>query len=140
MNRWRDEDEHKPMTLMEIGLIIGLALSLIALTVALLAFSQTRRQAVETDKLIQRLTREVAASSSGSVGMGQRLLAMEKRVQASADKKAEKIDYYNDDEFQPYSQAAQMFKMGMDAEEVARRCGLSRAEASLLEMMQKSSR
>jgi uncharacterized protein YoxC len=140
MNRWRDEDEHKPMTLMEIGLIIGLALSLIALTVALLAFSQTRRQAVETDKLIQRLTREVAASSSGSVGMGQRLLAMEKRLQASADKKAEKIDYYNDDEFQPYSQAAQMFKMGMDAEEVARRCGLSRAEASLLEMMQKSSR
>lgn len=128
------------MTLMEIGLIIGLALSLIALTVALLAFSQTRRQAVETDKLIQRLTREVAASSSGSVGMGQRLLAMEKRLQASADKKAEKIDYYNDDEFQPYSQAAQMFKMGMDAEEVARRCGLSRAEASLLEMMQKSSR
>lgn len=140
MDRWRDEDEHKPMTLMEIGLIIGLALSLIALTVALLAFSQTRRQAVETDKLIQRLTREVAASSSGSVGMGQRLLAMEKRLQASADKKAEKIDYYNDDEFQPYSQAAQMFKMGMDAEEVARRCGLSRAEASLLEMMQKSSR
>jgi uncharacterized protein YoxC len=140
MNRWCDEDEHKPMTLMEIGLIIGLALSLIALTVALLAFSQTRRQAVETDKLIQRLTREVAASSSGSVGMGQRLLAMEKRLQASADKKAGKIDYYNDDEFQPYSQAAQMFKLGMDAEEVARRCGLSRAEASLLEMMQKSSR
>src|SRR5690606_31338615 len=99
MNRWRDEDEHKPMTLMVIGWIIGLALSLSALTVALLAFSQTRRPAVETDKLIQRLTREVAAASSGSVGMGQRLLAMEKRVQASADKKAEKIDYYNDDEF-----------------------------------------
>ena len=128
------------MTLVEIGLIISLALSVIALVAALLAFVQMRGQAVETDKLIQRLTREVAASSSGSVGMGQRLLAMEKRLQASADKKAEKIDYYNDDEFQPYSQAAQMFKMGMDAEEVARRCGLSRAEASLLEMMQKSSR
>jgi hypothetical protein len=83
--------------------------------------------------------REVAASSSGSVGMGQRLLAMEKRLQSEA-KKPEKIDYYNDDEFQPYSQAAQMFKMGMDCDEVARRCGLSRAEASLLEMMQKSSR
>ncbi len=83
--------------------------------------------------------REVAASSSGSVGMGQRLLAMEKRLQANATKPAEKSDYYNDDEFQSYSQAAQMFKMGMDCDEVARRCGLSRAEASLLEMMQKSS-
>jgi hypothetical protein len=128
------------MTLLEIGLIICLVMSALALAVALFVFTRFRQQALDTEKLMQRLTREVAASSSGSVGMGQRLLAMEKRLQAADDKKAEKIDYYNDDEFQSYSQAAQMFKMGMDAEEVARRCGLSRAEASLLEMMQKSSR
>lgn len=128
------------MTLFEIGLIGCLVISVLALAIALIALKQMGRQARETERIIQRLTREVAASSSGSVGMGQRLLAMEKRLQATADKKAEKIDYYNDDEFQAYSQAAQMFKMGMDAEEVARRCGLSRAEASLLEMMQKSSR
>lgn len=128
------------MTLLEIGLIICLAISAVALAIALFTFKRLRAQALDTEKLIQRLTREVAASSSGSVGMGQRLLAMEKRLQTTGDKKPEKIDYYNDDEFQPYSQAAQMFKMGMDAEEVARRCGLSRAEASLLEMMQKSSR
>lgn len=128
------------MTLLEIGLLVCLAISAIALAIALFTFKRLRQQTLDTEKLIQRLTRDVAASSSGSVGMGQRLLAMEKRLQASGDKKPEKIDYYNDDEFQPYSQAAQMFKMGMDAEEVARRCGLSRAEASLLEMMQKSSR
>lgn len=128
------------MTLLEIGLFICLLVSAAALAVALFTFKRLRLQALDTEKLIQRLTREVAASSSGSVGMGQRLLAMEKRLQVSGDKKPEKIDYYNDDEFQPYSQAAQMFKMGMDAEEVARRCGLSRAEASLLEMMQKSTR
>ncbi len=128
------------MALLEIGLFICLLVSAAALAVALFTFKRLRLQALDTEKLIQRLTREVAASSSGSVGMGQRLLAMEKRLQVSGDKKPEKIDYYNDDEFQPYSQAAQMFKMGMDAEEVARRCGLSRAEASLLEMMQKSTR
>ncbi|PUA29702.1 MAG: hypothetical protein B0W54_03785 [Cellvibrio sp. 79] len=128
------------MTLLEIGLLVCLVISAIALAIALFTFKRLRQQALDTEKLIQRLTREVAASSSGSVGMGQRLLAMEKRLQTSGDKKPEKIDYYNDDEFQPYSQAAQMFKMGMDADEVARRCGLSRAEASLLEMMQKSSR
>ncbi len=128
------------MTLLEIGLFICLLVSAAALAIALFTFQRLRLQALDTEKLIQRLTREVAASSSGSVGMGQRLLAMEKRLQVSGDKKPEKIDYYNDDEFQPYSQAAQMFKMGMDAEEVARRCGLSRAEASLLEMMQKSTR
>jgi hypothetical protein len=71
--------------------------------------------------------------------MGQRLLAMEKRLQ-NTQKQSEKIDVYNDDEFQPYSQAAQLFQMGLDADEVARRCGLSRAEASLLEVMQKAGR
>lgn len=127
------------MTLVEIGLVVSLFIGLIALTFAFASWQRMSQQAVETEKLIHKLMRDIAASSSGSVGMGQRLLAMEKRLQADA-KKPEKIDYYNDDEFQPYSQAAQMFKMGMDCDEVARRCGLSRAEASLLEMMQKSSR
>jgi hypothetical protein len=128
------------MTVVEIGLLACVVVSVFALMVSLISLQRVRRQASDNEKLIQKLMREVAASSSGSVGMGQRLLAMEKRLQASATKQPEKIDYYNDDEFQPYSQAAQMFKMGMDCDEVARRCGLSRAEASLLEMMQKSSR
>lgn len=127
------------MTVLEMGLLASALISVIALVIALFSLKQVRRQADANEKLIQKLMREVAASSSGSVGMGQRLLAMEKRLQSDT-KKPEKIDYYNDDEFQPYSQAAQMFKMGMDCDEVARRCGLSRAEASLLEMMQKSSR
>jgi hypothetical protein len=127
------------MTVLEIGLSASAIVSVITLVIAVLSLKHVRRQADANEKLIQKLMREVAASSSGSVGMGQRLLAMEKRLQANAAKQPEKIDYYNDDEFQPYSQAAQMFKMGMDCDEVARRCGLSRAEASLLEMMQKSS-
>jgi Flp pilus assembly protein TadB len=127
------------MTVLEIGLAVSAVVSVIALVIAVLSLKHVRRQADANEKLIQKLMREVAASSSGSVGMGQRLLAMEKRLQSNATKQPEKIDYYNDDEFQPYSQAAQMFKMGMDCDEVARRCGLSRAEASLLEMMQKSS-
>ena len=127
------------MTVLEVGMSISAVVSVIALTIAVLSLKHVRRQAEVNEKLIQKLMREVAASSSGSVGMGQRLLAMEKRLQANVAKKPEKIDYYNDEEFQPYSQAAQMFKMGMDCDEVARRCGLSRAEASLLEMMQKSS-
>jgi len=129
------------MTVLEMGFIACAAVSVIALATAIISLQRVRQQASENEKLIQKVMREVAASSSGSVGMGQRLLAMEKRLQAnaSATKKPEKIDYYNDDEFQPYSQAAQMFKLGMDCDEVARRCGLSRAEASLLEMMQKSS-
>lgn len=120
---------------LEIGLIISLLLSVIALVLAIKSLSRTREQQAHVEKLFQKLTKEMALSSSGAVGMGQRLLAMEKNLQA-APKAAQKIDYYNDEDFQPYSQAAQLFKMGLDAEEVARRCGLSRAEASLIQMMQ----
>lgn len=127
------------MTPIEIALIASLALSLLALLIAIISLKATRRQAADNEKLLQKLMRDLAASNSGSVGMGQRLLAMEKRLQTT-QKQSEKIDIYNDDEFQPYSQAAQMFQMGLDVEEVARRCGLSRAEASLLEVMQKAGR
>lgn len=125
------------MTYLEIALIASLSISVIALLLAIISLKATRRQAGNTEKLLQKFTRDLAASASGSVGMGQRLLAMEKRLQTT-QKKSEKIDVYNDDEFQSYSQAAQLFQMGLDAEEVARRCGLSRAEASLLEVMQKA--
>lgn len=120
---------------LDIGLAISLVLSVAALTVALRSLAQSRLQQDHVEKLFQKLTKDIAASSSGTVGMGQRLLAMEKHLQSAAQT-PQKIDYYNDEDFQPYSQAAQLFKMGLDAEEVARRCGLSRAEASLIQMMQ----
>ncbi len=127
------------MTTVEIGLLLSLFFSCFAMVIAFICLKRVQQQAQATEKLLQKAMREIAASTSGSVGMGQRLIAMEKRLQTQ-DKKAEKIDYYNDEEFQPYSQAAQLFKMGIDCDEVARRCGLSRAEASLLEMMQKNTR
>lgn len=125
-----------PLTPLEIGLIASLLIGVVALVVAFKSLKVARAQQDNTEKLIQKLTRDLAVSNSGSVGMGQRLLAMEKRLQEEPQKSDHKIDYYNDEDFQPYSQAAQLFKMGLDAEEVARRCGLSRAEASLIQMMQ----
>ncbi len=127
------------LTPLEIGLVITLFISIVALIIAIKGLRMARSQQDHTEKLIQKLSRELSVSNSGSVGMGQRLLAMEKRLQEEPQKSDQKIDYYNDDDFQPYSQAAQLFKMGLDAEEVARRCGLSRAEASLIQMMQTKS-
>ena len=124
------------LTPLEIGLIASLLVGAVALILAFKSLQVARAQQANTEKLIQKLTRDLAMSNSGSVGMGQRLLAMEKRLQEEPQKPDQKIDYYNDEDFQPYSQAAQLFKLGLDAEEVARRCGLSRAEASLIQMMQ----
>lgn len=127
-----------PLTTLEIGLAVSLLISVTALVIAFKSLKTSRSQQTNTEQLFQKLTRDLAMSNSGSVGMGQRLLAMEKRLQ-EPQKVDKKIDYYNDEDFQPYSQAAQLFKLGLDAEEVARRCGLSRAEASLIQMMQMNS-
>jgi type II secretory pathway component PulJ len=126
------------MSSLEIWLAVSMVIGCLALVLAIVTLKQLSIQARATEKLLQRVMRDIATSNSGSLGMGQRLMAMEKRLESSA-KVSEKIDYYNDEEFQPYSQAAQLFKMGIECDEVARRCGLSRAEASLLEMMQKNS-
>ena len=123
------------LTPLEIGLAVCLLISVAALLVALKSLKVANAQQAQTEQAFQKFARDLAMSNSGSVGMGQRLLAMEKRLQ-EPQKADKKIDYYNDEDFQPYSQAAQLFKLGLDAEEVARRCGLSRAEASLIQMMQ----
>jgi hypothetical protein len=122
-------------TTLELGLIASLFLSVVALMLAILSLRATRAQKLSVDRLLQKISRDVAASTDGSVGVGQRLLAIEKRLHAP-EKPNQTIDYYNDESFQPYSQAAQLFGMGLDTEEVARRCGLSRAEVSLIQMMQ----
>jgi len=123
---------------LEVGLMVGLLFSVIALVIAVKSLLLARRLQVEAETSSRRLAREIALSTAGTVAMGQRLLAMEKRLQAEnvPAPAAQKIDYYNNEDFQPYSQAAQLFTMGLDCEEVARRCGLSRAETALIQMMQ----
>lgn len=125
------------LSLLEIGLIICFLMSCAAIFIAVLVVSTVRKQAEENKKLYQRLVRDVSAVNSGSVGVGQRLLAMEKRLQ-NEEQKQQPVDLKADEDFQAYADAAQLFKMGFSSEEVASRCGLSRAEASLMEMMQKA--
>ncbi|HWV16249.1 MAG TPA: DUF2802 domain-containing protein [Cellvibrio sp.] len=123
---------------LEIGLILSLLTSVIALVVAAVSLILSRRRQREAEQLAERLAREISLSTTGVVSIGQRLLSLERRVHTEAPQApaVQKIDYYNNEDFQPYSQAAQLLQMGLETEEVARRCGLSRAETSLIQMMQ----
>ena len=125
------------ISLLEIGLIIGLLFSVIALFVALKTFSVVRKQFTYTEKMTEKLAREIGLSTTSSVSMGQRLLAVERRLQIESlqTNKTQSSDGVDNEE-QAYSQAAELFKLGVECDEVARRCGLSRAEASLIQMMQ----
>ena len=127
----------------EWGLAASVVLALLALLIALYSVKLVRRQALQNEQVLQRIARDIAAANNGSVGMGQRLLLLEKRQQnaaqpAPANDAQASAQAPFDEAFQPYAEAAQLFQLGHSVDEVARRCGLSRAEASLLEVMQKS--
>lgn len=130
-------------SLVEIALVVSLLLSAAALTVAIIALKRSGRQTLESKELLARINRELSVANTGAVGMGQRLVAMEKRLRdqearptANTQAPAPEPDYAGDDEFRTYTEAVRLFRSGLGSEEVARRCGLSRAEASLIEAMQ----
>lgn len=138
-------------TLVEWGVIVALLLSVMALAIAIFTRARVVTELAKARTLNQKMSTDLMIATTGSVGMGQRLMAMEKRLNeqtrpikqtVSANVPSEVLteDDAVVDEFQIFSDAVQLFKLGYKAEEVAKRCGLSLAEASLMEMMQQKTR
>lgn len=121
------------MTLIEIGVLAAIGIGVLALVLVVMGWFATRRQTTLLRAYCQRLERELTGSNSAAIGMGQRLITLEKRLlneEKNSRQAPESSSAY------PYAQATQLFQSGLDVDEVARRCGMSRAEASLLHAMQ----
>lgn len=88
---------------------------------------------VKLQQQFAELEKGLSSLKSGAIGMGQRILAMEKSGSAAGSNLQEDIPLAN----RPYSEATHLLEMGVSREEVASRCGLSRAEASLLDALRK---
>lgn len=110
-------------------IIAACALLLVAM-VAIAALLKSLRLGRDLRKRCADLEQELAQLKTGMVNMGQRLLAMEKRTLPVASNASAK-------ESRPYNEANQLLAAGVGLDEVASRCGLSRAEASLLEALRK---
>lgn len=124
------------MAWMDIALLGSATISWVAVFMALYCMQRLRKQSQLTQKLYSRLNHGLEVTNSGSIGMGRRLISLEKKLVATASKTEENKQQL-DGAFEPYTLAAQMIDAGVDDAEVARRCGLSRAEASLMQMMHK---
>ena len=126
------------MAWMDIALLGSVGISWLAVFMALYCMQRLRKQSYLTHKLYQRLNHDLEMTNSGSVGMGRRLIRMEEKfLAAAAQPQVVEMPSHKDAVFEPYSLAAQMINAGVDDAEVARRSGLSRAEASLMQMMHK---
>ncbi len=111
----------------------ALILSVGMLFPALLAlYRQQRKNRINTD-LLQRTQNDLRALINASVGMGERMLEMERRQRRLAERQ-EQLDIY-DAANQPYEQAIRMAQNGSKIEELVDICGLSKTEAELIKIM-----
>jgi len=117
--------------------LIGSALtSWLAISLTLFCMHRTRYQFRLLQKLYRGLEHELQVVNSASMGMGRRLIDVERKLSSTLSlqlpTEKQSVDQLS------YSHAAQLFRSGVQAEEVARSCGLSRAETSLIAMIQQS--
>lgn len=129
----------------DIALLGSVVVSWAAVILSLFCIRRQRQQAELTRKLYERLDHDLQLTNSGSIGMGKRLVAMEKVLHQHAKQKAQAAEppvqqvhaTVTSPVHSAYNDAARLFDSGVQSEEVARRCGLSRAEASLMQLMHK---
>lgn len=118
--------------LLSASLVISV-LCLVALALVWLWFA---RQAAAAQERIHQLEQKIGIATSGAIGMGNRIVALERKLQALQDKQ-EALGGV--DEF-AYSQALQMFEQGADVATVASNCGFSASEAQLMALVQQQLR
>jgi hypothetical protein len=114
----------------------SLITSLICLVALIAVWIGFARQAAGAREQILQLEHKIGVATSGAIGMGNRIVALERKLQALQEKQ-ETIGGV--DEF-AYSQALQMFEQGADVATVASNCGFSASEAQLMALVQQQLR
>lgn len=128
--------------ILELGLMVSTFVSVLAVVIAMASVSRMRKQAALTQKLYQRLDHNQQISNSSAMGMGKRLIALERQLtrQGRGDKASGQTPHSKTSSSRSavdteLKDAASLVSAGLEADEVARRCGISRAEASLMKLM-----
>lgn len=122
---------------MQILTFIALAIGLVSFVFAVKLNSDVKklnvsleRQRQESHLLVHALRNETHAMGSGSIGVGQRLVEVEKRLFKMAERQEDAEQ--NDSGATPYAYAVRLVEMGATVEDLINNCGMARVEAELL--------
>lgn len=107
--------------------------SVLVLCAALWSAARSQRQARQLRKEVTQLRSDIRALTTSSVGVGGRVLELERRLRRLAQRQ-EEFDIYESAN-QPYEHAIAMARKGADVKEIEDICGVSRNEAELIQMM-----
>ncbi|WP_028877516.1 DUF2802 domain-containing protein [Teredinibacter turnerae] len=124
--------------------VMAIALAVFACAISLVGARQARaevltlrEQYLKLARQLQAMEKKTATMISGSLGMGQRIMALEKKLREVSDQQ----HHYNAAESDfSYSQAHTMIDQGVDASTVAANTGLTVSEIELMELLHKTSR
>jgi hypothetical protein len=117
------------LLLLSTMLLTASIMAMAALVFALLAKRQVRQVRSEYEQRLALLEKQAKLSARGANGIGQRVVAVEKKLEVLKEK-AE--DVSDSEGALAYTQAMQLFEQGVDTDTIATSCGLSSAEANLM--------
>ncbi|MCV2401368.1 DUF2802 domain-containing protein [Marinomonas sp. C2222] len=81
--------------------------------------------------------KQVQVLASGSIGMGRRLVTIEKKLNLAVEKQSEILSKEGS---VSYNRAMELLEMGATIDDLVSKCGLIRAEAELINLLKKESR
>lgn len=81
--------------------------------------------------------KQVQVLASGSIGMGRRLVAIEKKLNIAVERQSEILSKEGN---VSYNRAMELLDMGATVDDLVSKCGLIRAEAELISLLKKESR
>jgi len=120
--------------------LVAIVLAFLALVLGFLAFAHIRKLKQkqeearnETHLLIKALRNENHAMGSGAIGMGQRLVEVEKRLNNTMERQMEVEQ--RDPGSLPYAYAVRLVEMGATVDDLVQNCGLARVEAELITLV-----
>jgi hypothetical protein len=115
---------------------LGAALSLLicGLTWLVLRLHQQRIKLLE--QTLSALQSQLAMASDSGIGVGRKVVAMERRLHATEQKQKE-IES-TDLQKVSYNEAVRLIGMGAEVDDLVTSCGLTRAEANLLQTLHAS--
>lgn len=125
------------LELTHIILFAGIALGFAGIVFCIAQQNKLKRQLKsarqETYLLVKALRNEANAMGSGAIGVGQRLVEVEKRLNSTMERQME-IEQRDPGSI-PYAYAVRLVEMGATTEELINNCGLARVEAELITLI-----
>ena len=110
--------------------IIAVLIAVYGLMQALALRKLLERSKHETQMLIQSLRNETHVMGTGSIGVGQRLLEVEKKLNQAMERQTDLEQ--KDSGSLPYNYAIRLVEMGANSDDLVDNCSLARVEADLI--------